>query len=514
MPFDLKTLILMNFVSNMVALVTMGMLLAQYRRRYAGLTQWLANIVMQAVAIVLLVLRGKIPDFASMVIANVMVQAGLWLILNGLRSFFGKPGKLWQNGAMLLAFTVAFSYWALVEPDLNARNLLVSGCMAITMAQIAWFALVRLAKSGGSAVRFTGLIALCNMIVNIARFAYHLIYPDPRNDFFHAPGILDTMAILAYITLALLLVLAMVLLINQRLMADVLAQEEKFSKAFHAAPYAVILTRMDDGRIFEINRGFEKITGFERGDAIGKTTSELSLWQSNENRIELLASLKRDGEIRDRELEVRRRDGSLVPCVISAETIMIAGDRCIIACIGDETEQVRLRERLKELAQHDALTGLPNRRLFYDRFEVALANAARNRIKLAVATLDLDHFKDINDAYGHEIGDLVLTEASRRLTSSLRRIDTVARFGGDEFVLLLWEIQKPSDAEEVAAKVLAAFRLPFAPHGKPLSFNASIGIAIYPEDGTDLTTLLRKSDEALYHVKAHGRDGFRLASET
>ena len=171
-----------------------------------------------------------------------------------------------------------------------------------------------------------------------------------------------------------------------------------------------------------------------------------------------------------------------------------------------------MREQLKDLASHDALTGLPNRRLFCDRFEVAFANATRNGNKLAVISLDLDNFKEINDGYGHEVGDLVLAEASRRLTASLRKGDTVARFGGDEFVLLLSGIRGAADATEVAAKIVEGFKAPFAVSGHSVSFHASLGIALYPDDGADLASLLRKSDEALYFVKAHGRDGYRLAA--
>ncbi len=513
MPVDLRTLMLMNLITNLVALVIMGILWGQYRRRYRGLSQWLVNIALQAIAIILFVLRGRIPDFASIVLANLAVQVGTWLILVGLREFFGRKSPQWPNVALLTAFALAFTRAAVVSPDLHARTLLLSACMTALTAQIAWLMLVRLPRESGSATRLTGLIALAYVAVNAARIAVILVRPSTNNDFFASATLVTVVPILAYLILAMFLVLALVLLVNQRLLEDVRTQEEKFTKAFHAAPYAMVLTRMDDGRIIEVNRGFEEITGYGHTEAVRKTTRDLRLWKKPDNRKLFVSALSRYGSVRNMETEFRKKDGTDMTGMLSAETISLNGQPCVIACIGDVTEQTRMREQLRELASHDALTGLPNRRLFYDRFEVALANATRNGKKMAVISLDLDNFKDINDTFGHEAGDAVLAEAARRLACSVRKLDTVARFGGDEFVLLLWETLGEAETAEVASRILANFDEPCQFSGKAIPMRASLGIALYPDDAADLATLLRKSDEALYYVKSHGRDGYRLASE-
>ncbi len=513
MPIDLRTLMLMNLITNVVALVIMGILWGQYRRRYRGLTPWLVNIALQAIAIVLFVSRGRIPDFASIVLANLAVQTGTWLILAGLRDFFGRKRPQWPNIALLSAFAVAFTHAAVIVPNLRARTLLLSACMLILAAQIAWFTLASLPGESGSATRLTGFIALAYVAVNAVRIAVVLFSPSRGNDFYASTDLVTVIPILAYLILAMFLVLALVLLLNQRLLDDVRAQEEKFTKAFHAAPYAMVLTRMEDGAIFETNQGFEEITGYLRSEVLLKTTRDLKFWVNPENRKTFLNALIRHGSIRNMETDFRKKDGTLLTGMLSAETITIDGERCVITCIGDVTEQTRMREQLKELASHDALTGLANRRLFCDRFELALANATRNGRKMAVISLDLDNFKEINDTFGHESGDAVLTEAASRLDGSVRKMDTVARFGGDEFVILLWETIGASETAEVASRVLSNFKKPYEAPGRTIPMKVSLGIALYPDDGTDLATLLRKSDEALYYVKSHGRDGFRLASE-
>lgn len=164
-------------------------------------------------------------------------------------------------------------------------------------------------------------------------------------------------------------------------------------------------------------------------------------------------------------------------------------------------ERKQLETRLQHMARHDPLTGLPNRELFDDRFRTALARVRRDNTRLGLLYLDLNRFKQVNDEFGHAVGDLLLQEVALRLKTCVRESDTVGRIGGDEFVLLLNSIQQPDHAALVAAKIDQALALPFAPAGRPLTISSSIGIAIYPEHGTDGAQLLRHADEAMYASK-------------
>ena len=174
----------------------------------------------------------------------------------------------------------------------------------------------------------------------------------------------------------------------------------------------------------------------------------------------------------------------------------------------DITEQVRTEEQLIYLAIHDALTGLPNRRLFNDHLSLELAHAQRNQQKLTVMLLDLDDFKEVNDTLGHSVGDKLLQAVAHRLTSLLRRGDTVARMGGDEFMLLLPEIAGGEDTAKIATKILEAIRRPFVLDDHEIHTATSIGIAIYPEDGEDGDALVKNADIAMYRAKDGGRDSY------
>ena len=175
----------------------------------------------------------------------------------------------------------------------------------------------------------------------------------------------------------------------------------------------------------------------------------------------------------------------------------------------DITERRQAEEVIRRIAYHDDLTGLPNRRLFRDRVALALARSHRNRQSVAVMMLDLDHFKDVNDTLGHSVGDRLLRAVGDRLAGLLRQSDTVARMGGDEFLLLLPEISGREDAARVARKALEAFRKPFVFDDHKLNITTSIGIALYPGDGEDGDTLMKNADIAMYRAKDRGRDNYQ-----
>jgi diguanylate cyclase (GGDEF)-like protein/PAS domain S-box-containing protein len=180
----------------------------------------------------------------------------------------------------------------------------------------------------------------------------------------------------------------------------------------------------------------------------------------------------------------------------------------------DITERKRTEEELAYMATHDALTGLPNRWLLNDRLILELARAHRHQQKLTVMLLDLDDFKRVNDTLGHSVGDKLLQDAGKRLTSFVRKSDTVARMGGDEFMLILLfpRIREDGDTAKIAQRILQAFRKPFVFDGHEIHITTSIGIAIYPDDGQDADTLIKNADIAMYRAKTQGRDNYQRYS--
>ncbi|MCK9230955.1 MAG: PAS domain S-box protein [Syntrophales bacterium] len=174
------------------------------------------------------------------------------------------------------------------------------------------------------------------------------------------------------------------------------------------------------------------------------------------------------------------------------------------------TDMRQTKEKIHQMAYHDALTGLPNRLLFSDRLDIALAQAGRHQAHVAVIMLDLDYFKDVNDTLGHDAGDVLLKQAADRLSALLRKSDTVARFGGDEFVLILLDLKEENDVIPVAEKIVESFRRPFLIDSHELTVTASVGIAVYPQGGEDETMLMKNADIAMYDAKKAGRDRYLI----
>jgi diguanylate cyclase (GGDEF)-like protein len=176
-----------------------------------------------------------------------------------------------------------------------------------------------------------------------------------------------------------------------------------------------------------------------------------------------------------------------------------------------------MAQKMTHLAHHDFLTGLPNRVLLIERISQAITQANRHGKRLALLFIDLDNFKRINDSLGHAAGDQLLRLVAKRLAACVRAMDTPCRHGGDEFVLLLTEIEQPQDAARVVEKLRAALAMPYLNGGHDLSVTLSMGISVFPDDGFDADTLMQKADTAMFHAKASGRDSylfFRPAMKT
>lgn len=312
---------------------------------------------------------------------------------------------------------------------------------------------------------------------------------------------------------------------ENRAIQDRLAHSEQWHRFLVNNSPDIIYTLDAEGRVSFINDSIETITGQRKVDLLGQpwetlvveSEREAARWRINERRTGERAT-------RNFELLLCRRTPSEVAETASAGVVVEVsatgmyqdtpdGGRRFIGTYGvarDITERKRAEATITFQAYHDQLTGLPNRVLFKDRVTQAIAHARRHGQILAVMFLDLDRFKSVNDTLGHLVGDELLQLVSQRLRHCLREGDTLARIGGDEFMLLLPHIRTRDNAAYIAEKILAALKTPFHLNGHELYISASIGIAIYPNDGTTHETLIKHADIAMYSAKDEGRNDYRF----
>ena len=257
-------------------------------------------------------------------------------------------------------------------------------------------------------------------------------------------------------------------------------------------------------RVVYANEGFCRMTGRTREEVIGQTPEIFDLNGDDEHLLEkLLDHLFRKKTFRGESLATRS-DGSQFALEIHVVPVTDSENQLThwVAFFRDVSERRAHLVRLEHQALHDTLTDLPNRVLLFDRLEQAIAIAPRERAKVALMLMDLDRFKEVNDAYGHQYGDLLLKAVAIRLKQQVRSSDTVARLGGDEFAIVLPSVGDASTAAAVAQKILKAMEAPFIIDDKTLDVGASIGIAICPTHGNDAATLLRRADIAMYRAKS------------
>jgi len=273
-----------------------------------------------------------------------------------------------------------------------------------------------------------------------------------------------------------------------------------------------ILITDQDANIVSVNPAFSRLTGYRAEEVIGKNPSVLSSGRHGPSFYTALwAKLQQDGHWQG-EIWNRRKNGDAYPELLTITAIRDTDGSLTnyAALFSDISTLKENEERIRHLAYYDPLTGLPNRRLLEDRLHVALAHAHRHRLQMAVLFIDLDRFKRINDSLGHQIGDRLLVTIAERLCTSLREDDTVARMGGDEFVVVLSEIDGPDAAAQTAHRLIETLKRPVALEAHELVVTTSIGISLYPADSDSATELIKNADAAMYRAKATGRDSFQL----
>lgn len=650
-PLDVRTVFLVHVLTSALGVAVMALLWVQNRRRFPATRSWVTCYVMLFGALLLIGLRGVIPDLASILIANTLIVAGYIVLVDGLARFIGQPYPTVYNYFLLTVFALVHAHYTFAQPSFVARKInfaLFSGCVA---AQGCWLMLRRTASNLRAATRPTGIVLLLVCLAALAQILINLARPQDT-DLLHSKG-WTVLYLLFGQVVSIALTFTLTLMVSRRLRDELECEltehhaaelklqesEERFSKAFHTSPYAITITQLTDGRFVDLNDAFASMTGYARSELLGKTSFEFDMWARVEQREEVVRRLLNGESVVDREFYLRTRSGAILTCRFFAQTIHLRqGGLCMIASIEDVTarkraeqelrdnrrflaeliehsgalictkdwegryelvnrrweeimgvprekalgstdlqlfpaemaeqfrnndldvlrtgsiiereehlqnaqrdhwflavkfplrndegnvvatcgiltditERKEAEEKIRHLANHDHLTNLPSLRLARDRLGMAIRLARREQRSGCVMFIDLDGFKAVNDSRGHNVGDMLLKELSRRLVLRVRQTDTVARIGGDEFLLIAGGLHGLEDAVLIAIKVLDELNRPVLLEGVEASVSASIGIALFPNHGDDIDQLIVQADQAMYRVKKAKKNGICLAGD-
>lgn len=279
------------------------------------------------------------------------------------------------------------------------------------------------------------------------------------------------------------------------------------AQVFTSAHEGIVITD-NEGTIVDVNPGFCRVTGYSRDEVIGKNPRILNSGrQSPEFYKEMWENISSYG-FWSGEIWNRKKNGQIYPQILSISSIK--SEKVSLTNYIAVTQNLEEQKKLEAQAHYDGLTKLPNRILLADRFIQVHAHSVRNKTLFAVCFLDLDKFKSVNDAYGHEAGDKLLIEVAERIKVIIREEDTVSRLGGDEFVLLLGNLQSATQCEQMLSRLIDSLSQPYHIDKKSIIISASIGVSLYPTDDNDFDGLMKHADEAMYEAKEAGRNCYRI----
>jgi PAS domain S-box-containing protein len=366
---DMRTIILSYAIIDIVCLLVIVRLWWQSRKRFEGTLFWVFDFFFQLSALFLIILRGQIPNWMSYVFASTMVMTGALLGYMGLERFVERRSSQLYNYALLIAFVLVHSYFTFVQPDQAARNFDVSVGLLVICFQCAWLLLHSAKPVMRQLTKTLGVIFSLYCIVNMVRIVEYFIGTHIKSDYLQS-GTFELLALVSNQMLFIFLTYSLVLTFNKRLLLEIGTQEEKYSKAFYSSPYAMMLSRLSDGQIIEVNEGFISVTGYHLSDLSERNAHVLRLWDRNEDRAFIANELTDKGKVRDHEFQFRTKSGVRITGIYSAEIIIINNEKCVLSSINDitdrkhaelmmkESQRVRLElvDRLNE-AQHVAMIG-------------------------------------------------------------------------------------------------------------------------------------------------------------
>jgi diguanylate cyclase (GGDEF)-like protein/PAS domain S-box-containing protein len=290
------------------------------------------------------------------------------------------------------------------------------------------------------------------------------------------------------------------------------ASELRFREVFDCVHDAIFISDAATGRIMDVNPRGTELFGYERHELIGATPEMLSAGVGSYTETAVMRGIVRvrgQGPVTC-EWHCKTKDGRLFWVEQSLRPANFGGQDVVLASVRDISDRREAEQQIRHMARYDGLTGLPNRGVFVEAVERAISRSRRDGRNFAVLFLDLDNFKDVNDTLGHPAGDMLLREVAERLRSAVRETDVVARFGGDEFAVLVDDMRGATDAAQLGDKLIKALDAPFTIQGTQVRTGLSIGIAPYAEGSADVETLMSHADVALYRAKSEGRGTYRF----
>ncbi len=504
MDLDIKTLTILS------AIILIGPILSLFafwksRIRSNGLGYWIVGMVACSVASLLIGMREHTTIFFSIFVANILFAVGNLLFLRGIWFFIGR--SVLPVFESIVTFLVALVLWYFTYIDFNVsvRVVFISSVLGL-ISLLTSYELIKWRRRSWSRAGMTAAaIFAVNGIYMVAR-AVITLQMGPVPEFLKA-GNPQAMVFLELIFFYTGVTFTFIWMTYSSLEGE----RKVLLSAVRQSPSAIIITNAD-GNIEYVNPAFTEKNGYSFDEVLGKNPGFLRSGELDSSIYNDLWDTITRGKTWRGELHNKTKNGSTYWEMASIGPVKTSRGRVshYVAVKEDISDRKLMEEKLRHMATHDSLTGLPARRLAMDRLETAVMNARRNGSMVAVMFADLDGFKFVNDTFGHDTGDKLLMKVADRLTGCVREVDTVARIGGDEFIFIITGFDTSAGIEVVAEKVIEAVSKSYTIDYRDISVGVSLGIAVYPVHSKMVTELVRFADCAMYCAKKKGRNNYEF----
>lgn len=507
LALDIRTLLVVTALTSTIA---SGALFALWRAQVKqnGSGYWAAGMFCVALGSIFISGRYKLPDFISVVLANTLFVVGFVLFLRGICIFTERPSKMLVNYSLTPIAMALFYYFYYISPDINIRIAVLSTAFGITCFTIVTTLLKEKNapwRTAGYAVAIVfGMFGLFHSLRGAIALAL------PFNTSLMQDSISTSIVFLVGIFMLAGITITLILLVYTSL-------ESKFkivSLAVDQSASSIMITD-NKGIIEYVNSAFSKNTGYLESEITGKKPKLLGAENTLSKVNKDIWKTIKTGNTWRGEFQNRRKNGQVYWELTTITPVKQNNGQVshYVAVQEDITALKEAEARILHLAYHDVLTGLPSRRLSMDRLSSALSVAKRNKTKVAMMFVDLDGFKAINDTFGHDAGDQVLKETASRLQAVVREVDTVGRVGGDEFWVILTNVDDQKIISNIADKIVKSVSTPYQFNDALAKVTASIGISVYPDHTLDAEELVKQADHTMYKIKQHGKNDFEFVKQ-
>ena len=495
---DLRTLYTGFVVMLVVLLAVVALIWFQTRKRFEGLNLLVVYLFVQLAGITLIALRGLIPDFVSIIIANALVVGGAMLAFVGLEKFTGLRSSYIKHYLLLTVFLLMHIVLTYFLPSQELRNINVALAILIISFQNAHLLLSRVPESMRKTTAPMGYVFVFLVFIGLFRMTKFFFAGFSESEYFHS-GQFEVYVALMFQIAYFLLIFFLVLMINRRLLDEIGAQEEKFSKAFKHSPYGIIISSLNEGRIIEINDGYERMTGYKAADVLGRTSKQKKIWLNDADRDAFVEELSKNGRVLNRIIQIRKANGELMTGEFSSEIIYINNEKCVLSALNDITEKKKAeyelhksQQMLRRFASHLQTVG--------EEEKIMLATQIDNELNQTLVALKMD--------IGNLKQKLKNAEANSITEELLQKLDDVYKVVGNSLGFSLKLMSNLRNEVLYMMGFVDALKLyvsDFCKNHPDIKCHTDIGVLTAQPDQKQSTTLYRIFESAMSNVAMHSK---------